>query len=186
MATKKGERSYGLSTEEVKQLTEEYKATKKFPNPHRAGAYAYTVAALVNLGVNKPHSLTKVHEAFKKAAGNDWYRAWANKEARSEATGKNAAERFLQNIRVLQRTRDYARRLLEVGRRVMRTKGCVIDLTRDKQGNLLVTLNTNSSTPQKPDRVVERKPVTKPRKSARKAKTNGSGGPVEEPQQPQS
>lgn len=157
MAAKKAERSYGLSSDEVKQLTEEYKTTKKFPNPHRTGAYKFTIDALVVLGVNKPHPIAKAHQAFRKAAGNDWYSDWASKEPRNKETAKNVDGRFQQNLQVLQRTNDYGRRLLEVGRKVLKSKGAVIDLARDDRGNLLVTLNTNSATPQKPGREGQQK-----------------------------
>jgi len=36
---------------------------------------------LVELGINKPHPLPKVHEAFRKIAGEEWYRAWKGKES---------------------------------------------------------------------------------------------------------
>lgn len=158
MAAKKAERSYGLSSDEVKQLTEEYKQTRKLPNPHRSGAYAHTISALVSLGINKSHPIGKVHQAFKRAAGEEWYRAWASKEPRNKATAKDADGRFLQNLQVLQRTGDYGRRLLEVGRRVMKTKGAVIDLSRNDKGNLFVMLNTNSANPQKAGRRVQDEP----------------------------
>lgn len=195
MAAKKDERSYGLSSDEVKQLTEEFKAKKKLPNPHRTGAYKFTVDALVALGANKRHPLAKVHEAFRKAAGDDWYKAWAKKEPRNEATAKDADGRFLQNLRVLQRTGDYGRRLFDVGRRVMKTKGAVIDLTRDNKGNLFVTLNTNSATPQKPgksetaegkQRSESGKKRPRPGKDKRATKANEVSAPPasEEPTQP--
>jgi hypothetical protein len=86
MAKDKSERSYGLSTAEVKELAEEFKASKKFPNPHRTGAYRFTIDALVALGVNKPHPIAKVHQAFRKTTGNEWYSDWANKEPRNKET----------------------------------------------------------------------------------------------------
>jgi hypothetical protein len=75
-----------LSTAEVKELAEEFKASKKFPNPHRTGAYRFTIDALVALGVNKPHPIAKVHQAFRKTTGNEWYSDWANKEPRNKET----------------------------------------------------------------------------------------------------
>lgn len=174
MAAKKSERSYGLSADEVKQLAEEFKAKKKLPNPHRTGNYRFIIAALVTLGANKRHSLAKVQEAFRKAAGEDWYKEWLKKEPRNETTAKDAHGRFVQNVRVLQRTSDYGRRLLDVGRRVMKTKGAVIDLTRDNKGNLFVTLNTNSATPQKPGRAADDESDNPRRPKSRKAASPAS------------
>jgi hypothetical protein len=107
---------------------------------------------LVSLGANKLHALAKVHAAFKKVAGVNWYGEWAGIEKRNEETGLDADGRFLQNLRVLQRTADYGLKLLEVGQKVMGTKGAVIDLRRDSKGAILVCLNTNSDSPLKPGR----------------------------------
>ena len=145
-------RSFGLSDKEIEGVAAEYAETKRLPNPHRSGAYAHTVTALVTLGVNEFHPLAKVQEAFKRAAGDEWYAAWANKETRSEAGGKDADARFVQNLGVLQRIGDYGLKLLQVGQKVLKTKGAVIDLQRDDGGGLLVRLNTNSSEPLKPGR----------------------------------
>lgn len=149
----KVKRSFGLSAEDVQELTGEYAKTKRFPNPYRAGAYGFTIDALVKLGVNKPHSLAKVHAAFKRAAGAEWYGEWVGTKKRNKETGLDADGRFLQNIRVLQRTADYALKLLQVGRDVLKSKGAVIDLTRDSKGGLLVALNLDSDTPTKPQRI---------------------------------
>jgi len=152
MSAKKQNRSFGLSPESIAELTAEFETTKRLPNPYRNGAYAHAITALVNLGANKPHSLAKVHQAFKRAAGAEWYAAWASQEKRNEATGLDADGRLLQNLRVLQRTADYALKLLEVGQKVMGTSGVVIDMTRDDKGRLSVALNTDSDAPVKPER----------------------------------
>lgn len=148
----KSQRSFGLSSEQVAELTAEYEKSKKFPNPYRTGAYAHTITALVTLGADKPHSLAKVHQAFKRAAGAEWYAAWAGQEKRNEDTGLDADGKFVQNLRVLQRTADYGKKLLDVGREVLKTKGAVIDLTRANKGGLLVALNLDSDAPVKPER----------------------------------
>jgi hypothetical protein len=171
----KVKRSFGLSEQDVRELAAEYETTKRFPNPYRAGAYGFTIDALVKLGVNKPHPLAKVHAAFKRAAGADWYSAWAGTEKRNEETGKDADARFLQNLRVLQRTADYAMKLLQVGREVIKSKGAVINLTRDNKGGLVVTLNTDSDAPAKPGRsAVAAKVAPEPSKTNGKA-TGGTG-----------
>jgi hypothetical protein len=152
MAKASAPRSFDLSHAEAKALAERHAKDKAFPNPYRSGAYRFAIDALVSLGVNKRHGLPKAHEAFKRAAGADWYAAWAKKERRNDKTGKDADGRFLQNLRVLQRTKDYGRKLLQAGRRILKTKGCVIDLTRDGKGGILVCLNTRSEKPQTPGR----------------------------------
>jgi hypothetical protein len=70
--------------------------------------------ALLKLGVNTPHPLAKVHAAFKKA-GAEWYDQWAASEKRNKETGKDADARFLRTLSVLQRTKDYGLKLLQVG-----------------------------------------------------------------------
>lgn len=168
MAGAAEKRSFGLSAEDISALAEQYKASKRLPNPYRLGAYKFVIDALLSLGTNKFHPLAKVNQAFHKAAGDEWYAAWANKEKRSADAGKDADERFIQNLRVLQRTKDYGRKLLQVGQKVLKRKGAVIDLRRDKDGGLLVALNTNSAKPLKPGRVgakdVRGKVVSRPKK----------------------
>jgi hypothetical protein len=145
------DRSYGLSAAEVRAMKIEYAESKRFPDPYKQGAYTYALRGLLALGANEFYPLPKVHEAFKRAAGEEWYKGWINKAARTD-NGKDAHGRFLQNLRVLQRTRSFGKRLLEVGRRVLGSKGAVIDMTRDEDGNLLVKLNLDSSKPQKAGR----------------------------------
>jgi len=168
MSEKKQERSFGLSPEHVTELTAEFEKTKVMPNPYRSGAYGFTIAALLSLGVNKPHPIAKVHAQFKKAAGQEWYSAWSTAKKRNAETGKDADARFLQNLSVLQRTADYGRKLLEMGK-VIGTKGVVIDLSRDAKGGLLVSLNTDSDAPVKPGRSVAARIATEPPQNRHKA-----------------
>ncbi len=169
--TKKSERSFGLSPEEVAELKAEFTGSNRLPNPHRSGAYRFTIEAMLALGPNQPHPVAEVHEAFKKTAGEAWYKTWAAKKS-----GHDADVRFLQNLGVLQRTADYGRRLLEVGQKVMGTKGVVIDLTRDDKGELLVSLNTDSNKPQKPGRAPKVETVaSKPQKPRDKPKAKKNG-----------
>lgn len=173
----KSQRSFGLSPEQIAELTAEYEQSKKFPNPYRTGAYAHTVTALLTLGADKPHSLAKVHQAFKRAAGVDWYAAWAGQEKRNADTGLDAAGKFVQNLRVLQRTADYGKKLLDVGREVLKSKGAVIDLTRDVKGGLLIALNLDSDAPAKPERSKRTKtpPAAKAAKAAEKRQVRRKG-----------
>jgi hypothetical protein len=145
------DRMYGLSTKDVALLKNEYATSNTMPNPYKNGAYKFTVAGLLVLGANEFHPLARVRAAFAKASGKDWFDAWASKELRSKQ-GKDADGRFVQNLRVLQRTADYAKRLLETGKKVLKSKGAVIDLQRDQTGELLVRLNLDSAVPMKPNR----------------------------------
>ena len=173
MSAKKQKRSFGLSAQEAQELAAEFAKTKRLPSPFRSGGYGFTIRALVSLGANKRHGLAKVHAAFRKAAGADWYAQWAGSEKRNKETGLDADGRFLQNLRVLQRTADYGLKLLEVGQKVMGTKGAVIDLSRDAKGALFVCLNTNSDTPIKPGRA--EKPTPKAAKGS-VARQDATGG----------
>jgi hypothetical protein len=175
MSAKKQERSFGLSAEQVEEFTAEYATTKRLPNPYRVGAYGYTIHALLKLGANKTHSLAKVHQAFKRAAGPEWYAEWAGAEKRNKKTGKDPDERFLQNLQVLQRTSDYALKLLQVGREVLKSKGAVIDMTRDDKGRLFVALNLNSDAPIKPGRSAVKARVAREPSGSNGKGTGGKG-----------
>lgn len=143
----------------------------KFENPYRHGAYNATVAALLAMGMNRPHKFSAFTEKFKKVwskADAEGYRTFANKPARNEATAKDLDGRILQNCRVLQRTKDYGKPLLKAG--------AVIDLTRDDNGSLMIALNTRSKKPLKPGRAAKAKPETKPAKSKAKATRKPTGG----------
>jgi hypothetical protein len=181
MSKKAASRSFDLSNEEIKTLAEQYAKDKEFPNPYRAGAYHHTITAIVKLGVNKPHPVAKVHEAFKRVAGAEWYGEWAKKESRNDKTGKDADGRFLQNLKVLQRTKDYGRKLLQAGRRILKTKGCVIDLARDARVGILVSLNTRSEKPQKLGRANSKEVVATKRKpkTATKRRNKATQPPAE-------
>jgi hypothetical protein len=182
MAEKK--RSYGIAPDELKALKAEFADTKRFPVPYSKGAYRFTLEAMLELGPDEFHPLAEVQKAFAKAAGAEWYAAWANKDARSDK-GKDADGRFVQNLKVLQRTRDFGKRLLDVGRRVIQSKGAVIDLARDDAGALLARLNLDSATPQKAGRLPKEsdsakattplKPRPKAKKKSQKARPKGKG-----------
>lgn len=68
-STKKSERHFGLSPEEVTDLNAEFDQSKALPNPHGDGAYRFTIEALLALEPNQPHPLGKVKEQFHNAAG---------------------------------------------------------------------------------------------------------------------
>ena len=52
-STMKSERHFGLRPEEVTELKARFDPSKTLPNPHRDGAYKYTIEALLALGANQ-------------------------------------------------------------------------------------------------------------------------------------
>jgi hypothetical protein len=119
-------------------------------NPYRNGAYHFTIAALIQMGLNKAHKFSafaaKFQKVWNKADAEGW-KGFEKRKARNEATAKDLDGRILQNCRVLQRIKDYGRPLLKAG--------AVLDLTRDTGGVLQVCLNTKSKKPQKPGRAIK-------------------------------
>jgi hypothetical protein len=83
-------------------------------NPYRAGgSYWASVEALTALGVGEMHPFAEIVPAVKKAMGEAW-KAFAEKDARNDKTGKDADHRLLQNISVLTR-KDYGKPLSDIG-----------------------------------------------------------------------
>lgn len=89
-------------------------ATNGLQNPFRVGgSYWASVEALKTLGVGRMHPLGEIVPAVREALGENW-KLFAEKDARSEKTGKDADHRVLQNISTLSRA-DYGKPLREVG-----------------------------------------------------------------------
>jgi hypothetical protein len=139
---KKTKRSYKLGTRELKELLAQAKAAKRFPNPYRIGFYWTIVEALVALGINKWHSVAQIMQHMAKELTEQWT-AFECRQPRNLATGLDPAGRLIQNLRTLQRTKDYGQKLLQVG--------AVVDLKRDR-GNIFARLNARSKRPQKAGR----------------------------------
>lgn len=75
-------------------------------NPYRPGSnYHAAVAALASLGLGKQHQQAAVIAAVKKEMGDNW-KAFANKDARNEATAKDAEGKAWVNVSVVAR-KDY-------------------------------------------------------------------------------
>lgn len=137
-------------------------------NPYRHGAYHYTLATLILMGINKAHKFSafagRLQKVWQKGDAEGW-RDFKNRKARNEATAKDVGGRILQNCRVLQRVKNnsYGSPLLKAG--------AVIDLTRDTAGVLHVSLNTHSKKPQKPGRApAPPKPKLEPKPAKSKPK----------------
>jgi hypothetical protein len=180
-------RKFHLNTAQIDQLRAEYKETGSIPNPFNKGAYHYTVAALIALGVDSKHKLATVQDKVKelmsdpetKQDGKTAWQRFRDKDARgSEETSLDWQGRFEQNIRVLQRfggVTPYGLKLNEVGQKVCRFKGLVIDLLKSANGaEVYVSLNTKANRPTnelKTRNVAPVKPAKRrpKRKAARKA-----------------
>jgi hypothetical protein len=100
------------------------------------------IEAAASLGANKWHPFPAIQHRVESLMGDAW-EAFASKPARNAATGKDVAGRLLQSLMVLQRVRDYGKKLAQMG--------AVIDLKR-KGEIVLVRLNTRS-TKLKPEKL---------------------------------
>ncbi len=193
-------RRYHMVSSRLQKLTDAFKAGDQLPNPFNRGCYYYTVEALKALGLNRNHSWTRFVEKYKELASaadtknddgkTDW-QVFKNKESRNDATGQGYEGRMEQNIRVLQRTNidsghsPYGFKLLEVGQKVLGTKGCVIDLVYGSTGEVMVRLNTDSAVPQndlkrvkktEEEKVAAKAAKVAARKAAKEAKPAGKRG----------
>lgn len=165
-------RRFHLLADDVAKLQTEYKETKRIPNPHNRGAYFYFVGALITLGKDKAHSFRTVKDQMRLAMSasdtkdengkSDWQR-FVGKEAHTDdaESALDVDGRLKQNAYVLQRLgglTPYGLKLLQVGQQVLKTKGLVIDILKDKDGSqgekspkgskgIAYRLNTNSATP---------------------------------------
>lgn len=90
-------------------------ATSGLQNPYRVGgSYWASVDALTSLGIGQMHPFAEIVPAVRKAMGEKW-KAFADKDARNDETGKDAEHRALQNLSVLTRKKDYGKPLREIG-----------------------------------------------------------------------
>ncbi len=154
-------RRFHLSDKRLAELRKARRRHKRFPNPHKKGFYFYLVEALVELGVNKSRPLEAVIERVRQLmsdastvrsrnSSTAWDR-WVTDTPRFEKLENDWRARFEMNFCTLQRLggfTPYGRKLLEVGQKIMKTKGAVIDILRADDGGKLLRLNTNSNRPR--------------------------------------
>jgi hypothetical protein len=154
-------RRFHLSEKRLAELRKACRRLKRFPNPHKKGFVFYLVEALVGLGVNKKHALESVIERVRQLmsdastvrsrnSSTAWDR-WVTDMPRFEKLDNDWRARFEMNVCTLQRLggfTPYGRKLLEVGQKVMKSKGAVIDILRANDGDKLLRLNTNSNRPR--------------------------------------
>lgn len=155
-------RRFHLLSDDIAKLRDEYQQTKQIPSPFNRGMYGYFFSALLKLGKDKSHSFKSVKETMRQLASaadtkdekgkTDWQR-FIGKESHSdnEDGGLDTDGKIKQNAYVLQRLggmTPYALKLLQVGVQILKSKGCVIDILKSKDGkDTLYRLNTNSATP---------------------------------------
>lgn len=159
-------RGFGLSERDLARLKSEVqqRSTGKrtyVPNPHNKGVYHFVIETLKALGINRAHPAAVVTAKFREltntpdsrdAKGATFWKRWT----RGDENASPWKERFAQNVEVLQRVprggvktnnTPYGRRLLEVGTKVLGTRGVVIDILRDRDGLRKYRLNTDSDSP---------------------------------------
>lgn len=161
-------------------------------SPHNSGNYGRSIQALFELGENKPHAFKEFKAKLREISSmphtkqpvldgkgeptGEYTTAWqrfihkgVSARATDEENAKDQDGKIIQNLEVLQR-RDYGKKLLDYGRRILKSKGAVIEITLGGEDNkeLFVALNTDSATP-----INQRRTRTKPvaKKVKAKAKT---------------
>ncbi|HEV2294694.1 MAG TPA: endonuclease domain-containing protein [Tepidisphaeraceae bacterium] len=148
--------------ERLKAEVEQRASAKRIhvPNPYRQGFYHYFVESLQSLGVNRRHSRQVAMGRFRQltntpetrdASGKTLWQRWSKGDEGNDPYGT----RFDRNAEVLQRVprpgvvnnTPYGLRLLEVGTKVLGTRGVVVDIVKDRDGGRAYRLNTDSSLP---------------------------------------
>jgi hypothetical protein len=145
-------RNYGIHPLDLKALLKQFAQSKVFPNPYSRGAYFYFVEALKVLGANKVHKFAAVQDQMRKLMSapetkradrkTDWERFSNKREVETDYNG-----RIMRNAEVLQRVNDYGLKLLQVGQKVLKTKGMVVDIMKGENRSPLYRLNTDSAEP---------------------------------------
>lgn len=152
-------RNYTLDdAEEVPALKEAHTNGDKLPNPFNAGFQHYLLETMKKLGLNKNHSMDVVLAKFKEITsdaetknkdGKTFWQTWSKKEPRNK-NGRDMIGRFEQNIQVYQRLggcNPCGRKLLQLGTKVLGTKGVVYDVVIGSLKKPMIRLNTDSDKP---------------------------------------
>jgi hypothetical protein len=146
-------RNYALRAERFRMLQGVFAKDKTVPNPYNRGCYHFIIESLKALGVNNKHNMDALRRKAQELMGPDRWRAFANRERQGlrmwqvEDVEADIRARLHCNCRVLQRTKDYGLKLLQVGQQILRSRGCVIDILFE--GNQTIyRLNTRSDMPQ--------------------------------------
>jgi hypothetical protein len=154
-------RRFHLPKKRISVLQRRFREQKRIPNPFHKGFSYYLLESLIDLGTNKQHLVTDVIQRVQALMSNPatiqpwngtsaWDR-WIDNSRSSRTLSNDWRARFEMNVVVLQRLggfTPYARKLVDVGQKVMRRKGAVIDLLRGNGGEKCIRLNTNSELPR--------------------------------------
>jgi hypothetical protein len=160
-------RKFHLNDDEVAELRQAHKDGDPLPNPQNRGSYFYIIEAGKKLGLNRKHSLKTVISTIRELMSDKETRqddgkgntttAWQRFRDKSPATSNeenalDVEDRIVQNMEVLQRTSltsttPYGLKLLQVGQKVLKTHGCVIDLLKGDGKEIFFRLNTDAAAP---------------------------------------
>jgi hypothetical protein len=152
-------RKFHLSADEVTVLKQQMKDGDTLPNPHNRGFWHYFIETMKRLGLNRNHSAAVVISKFqertreadtKDAEGKTFWVRWSKKDGRNTETEKDWHGKFEQNVEVLQRLgglTPYGLRLMEVGQKVLGTKGACINIINGTSGTVMYRLDTNNDRP---------------------------------------
>jgi hypothetical protein len=173
-------RRFHLEGNKLDALRNEYKESGKIPSPFNEGMYNAIFLGLLDLGINSKHKFASLEANIKERLsatetkdenGKTAWQRFRDKEAGgSEETSLDAHDRLLQNCKVLQRLggkTPYGLKLNEVGTKVIKSKGLVIDLLKSGTGEVYVRLNSESNKPI--NELLVRQPVA-PKRVAKPAK----------------
>jgi hypothetical protein len=96
------------------KVTKSAKSEKATNCYREGGSYWAVVETLRKLGIGKMHKADAFVKAYPAVVGADAWKAFKAKEARNEATAKDATARVIQNAIVVNRP-DYGASLREIG-----------------------------------------------------------------------
>src|SRR5205085_1571733 len=122
-------RNFALRKKLIRRLRAEYRLMGSVPNPYYFGCYYCIVEALAILGVNQYHPFETLRIEVEELMGSTRWRVFLYRESLRhrprwvEDVQADASARLHYNCRVLQRTKNYGLKLLQVGQIVMGTKG---------------------------------------------------------------
>ena len=130
-------RKYHMDDSLALELRKQYKITGLFPNPYKNQGIAHAfVQSLIDLGVDKKHSFSKVKKKIKdimtkmeKKNGKNGWEMFTEKGVRNEETGKDVNGRIIQTAELYQRLKGMNPYGLSLGQ----LHSC-IDIFKDRLG----------------------------------------------------
>jgi hypothetical protein len=192
-------RNFSLDAGDAAKYRELFEGGDPLPNPqNQGGAYYWTIETLKNLGLNKRHKFATFYARMKelmsapdtKKDGKTAWQRFKDKDpaTKNEDTALDVQGKVRQNLTVLQRVNlktsvtPYGLKLLQMGPRVLKTKGCVINLFKGTGDEILVELNTDQAEPinelkRRGIGAPNEKPKAKAAKATKKPAKRKSGKP---------